>query len=464
MALIAFLALAVLGYLAFLVYKFFKSKRKIWLKKREKSLLKERFNKNWSALLGSELVDGLSQMPEQWKSGIVPRSSRNGQELDREVQCLAKKIEEIATQCRCCGSQEKRSLLAVKVSFDNVLANKMVPFFASRDQMYTSLLLIDPSAEATAPSSSGKRSSVRVVLFGPKAGFHHWPANTTKLFKQIMYLLRDLDNMFKASYNQRFNLRVMDDELAAWTEWVTYELPKQMPEVVILTQTTSHLFELYREAAEVHAYFNDVFRKLAKQIGAGWHPAPLKNIFRIFEKAEHKSTSTGSTFFDCSKVFDIVRGTLVFTTLGDVQGGILRGVRALFACDQFRVIRVKDRFSNPTSACWRDVLINGRMVSSDGNLQPHTVEVQFHHKDLREERMNVGGHYIYERHRALLEACEMACGSEAGETLQNLHTHQTTSKPASSKLSSKGVTMQTKSGANVKIFQAFDKFQSLPSN
>merc|ERR1712232_669168 len=67
-------------------------------------------------------------------------------------------------------------------------------------------------------------------------------------------------------------------------------------------------------------------------------------------------------------------------------------------------------------------LLNARMVSSKGVIGSHIVEVQLHQKDLREERMNVGGHFIYERHRALFEACEKACGDEAGAKLADLHT------------------------------------------
>jgi len=106
---------------------------------------------------------------------------------------------------------------------------------------------------------------------------------------------------------------------------------------------------------------------------------------------------------------------------GDVDAGVLRGVRTLCESTWFEVLRVKDRFNNPTSACWRDVLINGRMVSRNGMIQSHIVEVQFHQKDLREERMMVGGHFIYERHRALFESCEFVFGENAGKMLAQLH-------------------------------------------
>ena len=46
-----------------------------------------------------------------------------------------------------------------------------------------------------------------------------------------------------------------------------------------------------------------------------------------------------------------------------------------------------------------------------------------HQWDLREERMNVGGHFIYERHRALFEACESVFGSAVSTKLKDLNDH-----------------------------------------
>jgi len=182
-------------------------------------------------------------------------------------------------------------------------------------------------------------------------------------------------------------------------------------------------FDLYCQAAQAHSYYNKVCRRIAKQTKAEWHPGPLKKMFRILEKAEHvQSDDDDRLSFDCSKILDIVRGTLIYDTLGDEEGGVLCGIRALFDCTELQIIRVKDRFSNPTSAGWRDVLLNARMVLSNGLVLPHIVEVQLHQRDLREERMNVGGHYIYERHRALFEACEMVYGDEASLKLQDIET------------------------------------------
>ena len=235
---------------------------------------------------------------------------------------------------------------------------------------------------------------------------------------QVMRLLRHLDNLFEASYNQLFKLTVTNFGLTAWTTWVENELPKLMPYGVVLAQNTPHVFQLYRQAAEVKSFYDQVFRRLARETNAEWQPSPLKKMFRILEKADQLHHGD----FDCSKIFDVVRGTLVYKRMDDRPGGVLMGVQALFACSRFQVVRVKDRFNNPTSACWRDVLINGRLVARDGSIYSHIVEVQFHQKDLRRERTMVGGHFMYERHRALFEACEQACGSEqASATLKRLH-------------------------------------------
>ena len=419
--------------LAVLIYNWCQDRRKKLEKIKTKNLLLSRLKENWSTVLRDESVDGLSLMPEEWKSSIVPVHSETGEMLNTKLKYMAKQIQ---------GSQRRSRLLALRTQLRDFTDTQIAPFFASRHRLYKSCLLHDTNTQATAVGPNTRMQ--------PESSHGPWPKNTKPLFRQVMFLLRELDNMFKASYNQRFDLRIMVDELTAYTEWMTNQLPRLMPHDFVLTQNTPRLFELYRQAAGVHSYYNKVCKRIAKKVKATWHPSPLKKMFRILEKATYKKRnmymtkamwnrsplktvsrvlakagqkhiSRDSGYFDCSKIFDIVRGTFVFDTLADEDGGVLRGIRAVFECGKFQVIRVKDRFSNPTSGCWRDVLINARMVSGDGTIQSHIVEIQFHQKDLREERMNVGGHYIYERHRALFEACEVACGDEASAKLQDLH-------------------------------------------
>ena len=408
-----------------------------WLENRQqilkelkaKRLLRERLVKNWTELLKSDWVGGLSHMPEDWKSGIVPVRSKTGEALNMQLQKLAKKIEIVSTNWHCYGGQRRR--LALKSKLSNLMAMEVAPFFESRDQMYVSNL--------TTKTTGAKTEGVEIKTAGPTSrskrrmteGIRPWPEKSNALTRQIMFLLRELDNMFKASYNQRYDLRILQDERTAYQQWMENQLPQLMPHKFVLAQNTSHIFELFCQAAKVHSYYNSVCKHIAKETKAEWHAAPLKKIFRILEKAEHVQLNDGgSVQFNCSNIFDIVRGTLVYDKLGDVDGGVLRGIRTLFQCPQLQIIRVKDRFNNPTSACWRDVLCNARMVSSQGNIISHIVEIQLHQRDLRDERMNVGGHFIYERHRALFEACETAFGDEASEKLKDLHANCEVAVPA----------------------------------
>ena len=412
-----------------------------WYQRRRRRLKKEqetrhklaRLEHNWSEALRSERVDGLSHMPEEWKSAIVPVRSETGAALKDKLRLIGKQIVAISTGRWCCRGRSRPScLLELKKTLRELMDKEVEPFFASRNDMYVAYLLNSKKSETrtkgdedTAVKISSPKTSPNIG--GPRAramseGIRPWPINSNALFRQIMLLLRDLDNMFKASYNQRYDLRIKHEERTTYTEWMTQQLPQLLPENVVLKQNTSDLFEMYRQAAQVHSYYNDVCERIAKQTNAEWYPAPLKKIFRILEKAKLVRRAD-SVYFDCSKIFDIVRGTLIYKKLGDEPGGVLCGIRAIFDCTQLQIIRVKDRFSNPTSGCWRDVLFNARMVSSQGTINSHIVEVQLHQYDLREERMNVGGHFIYERHRALLEACEKACGSEAIEKLKDLHDH-----------------------------------------
>ena len=367
-----------------------------------KSRLLDRLAKNWEKALRREGVDGLDAMPAEWKSAIIQKKSPIGKQLERELVVMAKQIILAAVNT----SPGKRAGLRKRVS--DYTEQHVAPFFASRSQLYRDHLLSDP---VTSPTSS---------------------AQTSRLFKQVMFLLFDLDNMFKRSYQQRFDLRVVC-EMGKWNEWAQQQKPQSNG--IVLKQSTSNLFDLYCEAAKVHSCYNAFFKRLAKKTGAEWVPASLKKIFRILEKAvlqkaesdialqRAKSKEDGSQIdeaqkndddnaehFDCCKVFDIVRGTLVYNRLAKGENCLLGGVRALYDTKEFEVLRLKDRFNNPTSACWRDVLVNGRMRALDGTAHSHIVEVQFHHKDLREERLMVAGHVIYERHRALFEACEMSCG------------------------------------------------------
>ena len=402
--LIALIAVGVYHYVKHRIKKMKKIKKLIT----DRGRLLERLEKNWSNALQRKGVDGLEAMPTEWKSAIITKKSPEGKELEEQLIDMANQIMLAASR----ANPGKRTLVRNHVS--KFIEQSVAPFFAARCKMYRQALLANP-------------------FLSPRS-----IKQTTELFKQIMFLLYDLDNMFKRSYQQRFDLRVVS-EMDKWNEWARQN--EQESRATDLKQNTSDLFSLYCEAAKIHSCYNAFFKRLAKKTGAEWVPAKLKKIFRILEKAVLQKAESdiamhtkGGAFateevkkdvdhavgnFDCRKVFDIVRGTLVYHTLTEGGDCLLGGVRALYESKDFQVLRLKDRFNNPTSACWRDVLVNGRMVANDGTVLSHIVEVQFHQSDLRQERLMVAGHHIYERHRALQEACEIACGEAITDGMRN---------------------------------------------
>ena len=189
-------------------------------------------------------------------------------------------MQNIATEWHSCGWQKNSRTLKNKLR--DFTTKDVTPFFASRNSMYRSCLLKTSSAEhATILATSSAHAKVRkgaayrhlsdaTLQYGlaprrsavgvPRKvasaekksdqlpasadlptntstdssnglfeGDCEWPQNTTPLFRQIMFLLRDLDNMFKASYNQRYTLRIMEHEQKVYTEWMANQLPILLP-------------------------------------------------------------------------------------------------------------------------------------------------------------------------------------------------------------------------------------------
>ena len=84
----------------------------------------------------------------------------------------------------------------------------------------------------------------------------------------------------------------------------------------------------------------------------------------------YPSTSLSPFFFLLSsKVFDVVRGMIEFTSMKDMQ----KAVQALLESDEITVLRLKNRFGNPTDGGWRDVMINFWI---NGDRNKHICEVR----------------------------------------------------------------------------------------
>ena len=87
----------------------------------------------------------------------------------------------------------------------------------------------------------------------------------------------------------------------------------------------------------------------------------------------------------------------------DAMDELLAVLTALDESPEVEVLRVKDRFTNPTSGGWRDCMVNFRMVADPHN---HVCELQLVHKQLMLVRQEMGGHHEYNVFRGALELLE----------------------------------------------------------
>ena len=133
-------------------------------------------------------------------------------------------------------------------------------------------------------------------------------------------------------------------------------------------------------------------------------------MYRGMEKAAFREDSENCWSADC--VCDIVRGMIQ----SDSMEGCLPVLVALDRSDEVEVLRVKDRFTNPTNGGWRDMTVNFRMTADPNN---HVCELQLVHKQLMLVRQEMGGHHEYNVFRGALELLE-ANGKigDAGTTTQ----------------------------------------------
>ena len=145
--------------------------------------------------------------------------------------------------------------------------------------------------------------------------------------------------------------------------------------------------------------YREFCASVAADTNGRFHGAPTKAIFRTVEKSAARPDK--SRRFVTDSVVDLVRGALEYNNFA----GLLRGLRALFESPLFEVLRMKNRFASPTDAGWRDVVINGRL-RKDRRIR-HIVEIQLHYAPLVAVREQLGGHVIYAKQRALVEALEI---------------------------------------------------------
>ena len=129
--------------------------------------------------------------------------------------------------------------------------------------------------------------------------------------------------------------------------------------------------ELLAESAEAQPIMLDSMRKaIAASPGSHFDAGPLKRRERIVEKVEKEYGG------DYARVVDVVRASAVFQNAADLAR--LVGSLSDDGATEVKVVRVKDRFSNPVSGGYRDMLLNVRT----GDLR-HVGELQLHIESIK---------------------------------------------------------------------------------
>ena len=129
--------------------------------------------------------------------------------------------------------------------------------------------------------------------------------------------------------------------------------------------------DLLTEAAEAQPIMLESMRKaIAAFPGSHFDAGPLKRRERIVEKVEKEYGG------DYARVVDVVRASAVFQNAADLAR--LVGSLSNDGATEVKVVRVKDRFSNPVSGGYRDMLLNVRV----GDLK-HVGELQLHIESIK---------------------------------------------------------------------------------
>jgi len=143
--------------------------------------------------------------------------------------------------------------------------------------------------------------------------------------------------------------------------------------------------------------------------GAGSHQhahvpvAKCKSFVRMVEKVLFESDEKKRGRYECLK--DISRATIVCESTG-----VLLRVLAVFSCldntGLLSVVSGKNRFADPTSGGWADIMLN-IVLPAPGTGALHICEIQLVHHRMLVVRTHLGAHSDYADFRAALELTEV---------------------------------------------------------
>jgi len=144
--------------------------------------------------------------------------------------------------------------------------------------------------------------------------------------------------------------------LAEWSDMIEKKQLKPR-------QANSELIPVFESARAVRSCYMTFLKAIATKSDAEYIAAPMKSLWRAIEKISLKIASEQG---DCSKVCDIMRGALNFESMSKMYNA-LRLIKGCNILDELpdvagvgqriKLLRVKDRFSQPTSGGWADIMV-----------------------------------------------------------------------------------------------------------
>jgi hypothetical protein len=191
------------------------------------------------------------------------------------------------------------------------------------------------------------------------------------------------------------------------------ELDAVVPDASRFPQRSPDLLAIYDAARDAHPLFGAVLEDVAKRAkGDGVVPketraAPLKHVFRVLQK--HATRVDGGKPTDFETACDIVRGSVVCESMADLLV-VLRLLLKMQEEGMIKIVRIKSRFKNPTTAGWADAMLNFVCLLGGAAAAGHVCELQLVHADMLKARKEFGGHSAYAAFREAAELLEFAAG------------------------------------------------------
>lgn len=200
---------------------------------------------------------------------------------------------------------------------------------------------------------------------------------------------------------------------------------QSLPPLCVWERQTSGVeqcIELMEAAAHTQEAVLLYAKALAAATGATAPRSSMKRLYRVLEK---QALDPGSIAANAamSSVCDAARSMILCESMEQLVRA-LRHIRSDHDHNMIKILRVKERFSQPTGGGWSDVLINFQFPVQHEQSNPLVWELQLVHAHMLVVRKDLGGHESYAKYRVAREILDMQ-EAEGGTVRKDEDTNDT---------------------------------------